>query len=351
MPIFVSADNTAQFVFKVEPASMSIGAGSFAKFDISIAQNGTADVFLVARSVPLDSVAIFTPNVGVANPEFNSTLTIVTSAATPAGNYAIPIVALINGHEFTTQVALQVTGSSTITTTVSGTMTVSVRPSLSLGINTDQSHYQPNATVKIQGRVTDTTGSAVDDATVSVQVDAPTGTEVFFTSSVHTDPAGVFNLRFKLSANAASGTYTVFTSASKAGYPSSTTRTNFVVGNSTTPSVVIKAVYTGDSSGNPSSTFSIGQTIWIWVVIENIGVTFQGVIWIQIRNPSGVPVQIQIQMANLHAGETIKDGLGITLMGSSTLGVYTVSALVSDKLISQGGTFLANADAQFALTG
>ena len=351
MPGFVSANNSVNFVFQVEPASRSISAGAFAKFDIRIAQSPAANVFLAARGVPPDSVAIFTPNVGVANPEFNSTLTIVTSADTPAGAYAVTVLALVNGQEFTTQVALQVTGSSTTTTSVSGTMTVPVGPSLSLGIGTGQSHYQPNATVTIQGHVTDTTGSAVADATISVQVDAPTGTEVFFTNREQTDTVGVFNIQFKLSANAALGTYMVFTSASKVGYSNATTRTTFVVGTSTTPSVVIRAVYTGDSSGNPSSTFSVGQTVWIWVVIENIAVTFQGVIWIQVRDPNGVPVQIQIHIANLHAGETIKDGLGFTVMRSPVLGVYTVNALVSDKLISLGGIFLANADAQFALTG
>ncbi len=147
------------------------------------------------------------------------------------------------------------------------------------------------------------------------------------------------------------GAYAVFASASKAGYSSATTRTTFVVGTSTTPSVIIKAVYAGDSSGNPTSIFSVGQTVWVWVVIENIGATFQGVVWIQVRDPNGVPVQIQIHIANLHTGETVKDGLGFTLTGKPVLGVYTINALVSDKLISQGGTFLANADTQFALTG
>jgi hypothetical protein len=75
------------------------------------------------------------------------------------------------------------------------------------------------------------------------------------------------------------------------------------------------------------------------------------VVWIQVRNPNGVPTQIQIQISKLDAGETIKDGVGFTMLGNPTIGVYTVNALVSNKLISQGGTFLASADTQFALTG
>lgn len=349
----ISVSNTARFLFQVDPASRSISAGAFAKFDIRIAHSTNANVFLTARDVPPNSglTAIFTPNLGVADPEFHSTLTVVTSAETPPGIYTVTVVALVNGQEFTTQVALQVATSSTITTNISGTMTAAAGTSLSISVSTDQSLYQPNATVNIQGHVTDSTGSAVAGAAISVQVDAPTGTEVFFTSSAQTDTAGVFNIRVKLSADAVLGAYAVFASASKAGYSSATTRTTFVVGTSTTPSVIIKAVYAGDSSGNPSSIFSVGQTVWVWVVIENIGATFQGVVWIQVRDPNGVPVQIQIHIANLHTGETVKDGLGFTLTGKPVLGVYTINALVSDKLISQGGTFLANADTQFALTG
>ncbi len=349
----ISVSNTAQFLFQVDPPSRSISAGAFAKFDIRIAHSANANVFLTARGVPPSSglTAIFTPNLGVADPEFHSTLTVVTSAETPPGIYTVTVVALVNGQEFTTQLALQVATSSTITTSVSGTMTVTAGTSLSISVSTDQSLYQPNATVNIQGHVTDSTGSAAAGAAISVQVDAPTGTEVFFTSNAQTDAAGVFNIRVELSADAVLGAYAVFASASKAGYSSATTRTTFVVGTSTTPSVIIKAVYAGDSSGNPTSIFSVGQTVWVWVVIENIGATFQGVVWIQVRDPNGVPVQIQIHIANLHTGETVKDGLGFTLTGKPVLGVYTINALVSDKLISQGGTFLANADTQFALTG
>ncbi|MGP8128171.1 MAG: hypothetical protein ACLP9D_10240, partial [Candidatus Bathyarchaeia archaeon] len=90
-----SANNTNSFTFQIQPSSNTITAGAFAKFDIRIAGNSTADVFLVARAVPPDSVAIFTPNVGVATPDFSSSLTIVTSADTPAGNYAVTAVAII----------------------------------------------------------------------------------------------------------------------------------------------------------------------------------------------------------------------------------------------------------------
>jgi hypothetical protein len=342
-------NNTSQLVLQIQPSSNTINAGGFAKFDIRIVGNSTAEVFLVGRNVPPESVAIFAPNGGVANPTFNSSLTIVTSASTPPGNYTVTVAAILNGNEFTSELSLQILALATESTNT--TATVSIGSTLAMTVSTDEPQYQPNSTVNIQGQVTDATGSAVADATVSIQVDGPTGVELFYTNNIQSDSAGIFQAQVSLTTASPTGTYTVFTSAAKPGFSSITTRTTFVVGTSTTPSVIIKAVYTGDSAGNPTSTFTTGQTIWVWVVIENIGATFQGVVWIQVRDPNGVPVQIQIHIAKLVAGETIKDGLGFTLLGQPTIGVYTVNALVSDKLISQGGTFLASSETEFALIG
>jgi hypothetical protein len=222
---------------------------------------------------------------------------------------------------------------------------------LSMTVNTDKSQYQPNSAVNVQGQVTDGAGSAVGDATVELQVDTSTGTEVFYTNNIQTDSAGTFQTQVTLGFGIPAGTYTVFASASKTGYSSTTTRTTFVVGTTTTPSVIIKAVYAGDSAGNPTSTFTSGQTIWVWVTIENIGVTFQGVVWVQLRDPNGVPVRIQTNIVQLQAGQIIKDGLAFSLPENTPIGVYTVNALVSDKLISQGGTFLASSETNFVLTG
>jgi hypothetical protein len=347
----VSADNTNSFTFQIQPSSGTISAGAFAEFDIHIVGNSAADVFLVARDLPPDSVAIFTPNVGVATSDFRSSLTIVTSPDTPVGNYSVTAVARINGNELTSQVGLQILAPANTTTSTNTTMNAPIGTALAMTVTTGQTQYQPNSTVTIQGQVRASTGSAVAGVTVSVQVDAPTGTELFFANNIQTDDAGIFQAQVSIPPSSPTGTYTVFTSATKLSYSSVTTTTTFVVGTSTTPSVIIKAVYAGDSAGNPTSTFTTGQTIWIWVVIENIGTTFQGVVWIQVRDPNGVPVQIQMHVSTLNGGETIKDGLDFTLSDHPTIGVYTVNALVSDKLISQGGTFLASADAQFALIG
>ena len=188
------------------------------------------------------------------------------------------------------------------------------------------------------------------EASVSMQVDGPTGAEIIFLSSLKTDPAGVFLVSFKLPASATAGTYTAFATATKSGFAGATTHTTFVVGTSSTPSVVIKEVYATDMSGTRTTTFSAGQTVLVWVVVENSGATFEGVIWVQVRDPNGAPTWIQFQISQLGTGQTLKVAFGFTITANMPIGLYTANALVSDKLISQGGTFLASANTEFALT-
>jgi len=353
---FVLADAVmanGQTYLQVQPASATITAGAFAKFDVNVVAGSLAEASLVARGIPPDSVAIFTPNAGVANPEFDSSLTIVTSGNTPLGNYLVTVVAILNGIEYSNEIGLQILTppNSTVTNTISTTLSAIIGTTLSITVNTDQSQYQPNSVVFVTGQVTDSTGNAISDATVALQIDGPTGTELFYTNDLQTDSAGTFQTQVALGFATPSGSYTVFASASKPGYSFVTSRTTFVVGSSTTPSVIIKAVYAGDGAGNPTPTFTSGQTIWIWIVIQNIGTAFQGVVWIQVRDPNGVPMQIKTEMVQLQTGQTTTEAFAISLPGNAPIGVYSVNALVSDKLISQGGTFLANSETQFDLTG
>jgi len=342
-------NNTLQTEVHVEPSSRSITAGAYASYNINIHQHDIANVFLAAKGVPPQSVAIFSQDKGIANPEFRSTLTIVTSATTPPTTYGITVVALVKGQEFDTQVSLEVVSSTTTTSQTSIAVTVSAGTALSLTMDTDRHHYEPNATIHLEGHVADDSGNLVANADVTVQVDAQTGAEVVYIGNLKTGAAGIFQASFPLPKDASAGTYTAFAAVSKQGYVGATTRTTFVVQSSSTPSVVIQAVYAGDSAGNPTAVFSAGQTVYVWVVVENIGPTFQGVIWVQVRDPNGIPVQVSIRISSMKSGDTIKDGVGFILLGKPSPGLYPVNALVSDNLISQGGVFLASSDAQFAV--
>jgi hypothetical protein len=189
----------------------------------------------------------------------------------------------------------------------------------------------------------------VTDANVAMQVDGPTGTEIASAKLV-TDATGVFNFKVPVNATNRPGTYIVFASAAKIGYASATTHTTFVAGTSSTPSVVIKDIYATDMSGNRSVVFSTGQTVLVWVVVANSGAALDGVIWVQIRDSKGTPIWIQFQISRLETGQTGKLAFGFQATSAMGAGLYTANVLVSDKLISQGGTFLASASSEFAIT-
>jgi hypothetical protein len=348
----VSINNTEQVRFQVDPNFASLSAGAYTKFEIHIDSGKQASVLLVVRDLPPRSTVIFSQNTGTAGPEFHSSMTVLTSTDTPPNTYGLTVVAIVNGQEYDSQVALEVTASSTANTTTQTSSSISApaTPGLSITMTVSQPVYQLNSTVNLQGYVTDSSGSAVANANVVVQVDGPFGVEASSSGSITTDAAGTFQDSFQLPADAAIGTYTAFASTTKTGFAGATTHTTFVVGQSTTPSVNIQMVYVGDSSGNAATTFTAGSVVYVWVVVQNVGATFQGVLWIQIRDPNGIPVSIQIHISSLNSGETVKDGFGFTFLVKPTPGVYTVNALVSDKLISQGGTFLTSANTEFAVT-
>jgi len=344
---FAFANSTVtQPTFRITPSTQTIVEGSYAKFNIDINQAGVANVLLVARDVPPSSNAIFAPQTGVANPQFHSTVTIVTSTGTPAGNYNVTIVALLNGEEYPAYINLQLTPN----TTTNQTTTTTSAGFLSLSVDTDQHFYEPNATVKVRGHISDASGDAIGGAGVSIQVDDPTGAQLILVNNL-TDDAGIYQCEVWIGPGATPGTYSVFVSSSKSGYDGATTHTTFVVGSSLTPSVVISQVYFTDTSGNPSGVFSVGQTILVWVILQNNGAPFQGVIWLQILDPNGTPRSVQTQISGLDTGTSVKVTFEFTASANLPRGIYAANALVSDKLISQGGTFLTSAKAQFALAG
>ncbi len=339
--------NMTQPVLQITPSMQSITAGDYARFDINISQDGTVNVLLVARNVPTGSNAIFAPQVGVANPQFHSTLAIVTSTDTPSGNYNVTVVASLDGEEYTSYIGLQLSSNATSTQT---SMITSTR-SLSLGADTDLHFYEPNSTVTVRGQLTDASGDAIPGASVSVQIDDPTGAQLILVNNLTTDAAGIYHTEVKLDPNAAIGTYTVFVSSFEPGYTGATTRTTFIVGSSLTPSIGISQVYVTDTTGIPLGVFSADQTIFVWVTVQNNGAQFQGVIWVQILDPNGTPRSIQLQTYTIPTGASVKIRFSFTASVNLPRGIYGVNALVSDKLISQGGIFLASAKAQFALTG
>jgi hypothetical protein len=343
LPLNVPSDPTP--VLQVGPTSKNISAGSYAQFEIYIEGGEPVNVLLASKGIPDQSVAIFTPENGIADPNFNSLLAIVTSPDSPSGNYNVMVIALVGGQELSSDVNLQIASAPQ----TNSTLNIPASSSLSVRVETDQSYYKPNETVNIRGVVMDSTGNAIPGADLSVQVDGPAGSELVLLRGITTDTVGVFQTYLTIPINVTSGAYTVFAAASKSGYAIATTHTNFVIDSSSTSSVMIIQLYSTDATNKTSAVFSAGQTVLIWVVLQNIGAPIQGVIWIQILDPRGTPVSIQLQISTLATGEIVKVAFGFSPAPNSAQGIYSTNALVSDKLISQGGTFLANANTQFVL--
>jgi hypothetical protein len=331
---------------RVDPSSKTINAGTFARFNIQVILNTSAEVFLAANGAPPHVVTIFTLDHGVASPEFHSSLTILTSDDTPIGPYSITVIAIVNGTRIPdANVSLEIVSPSVTTNTPT---TISAGASLVVSVSTDQDQYKQNASVSLRGQVTDGTGGTVNDATVALQVDGPNGAEIA-SAKLATDLSGVFSFKIPENATNKAGTYTIFASATKSGYTGATTRTTFVAGTSLTPSVVIKDIYMTDLPGNRSVIFTPGQTVLVWVAVANSGAAFDGVVWVQIRDPKDTPVWIQFQISRLETGQTVKVAFSFQTTSAMRPGLYSANVLVSDMLISHGGIFLASAHSEFAI--
>ncbi len=96
---------------------------------------------------------------------------------------------------------------------------------LSITVSTDKSQYVPGETVAISGKVLDSHGNPVLGAGISIQVgDPPTYADVIFS-----DNSGSYVDSFVLQVGVAAGQYTVYATASKAGYDSAQQQTKFTV--------------------------------------------------------------------------------------------------------------------------
>lgn len=332
----------------VEPPSRSVVAGHSARFTVQVTSHEDETVFLSIRNVPVGAVAVFTPSFGKPKPMLLSILTVITTTETPSGLYTLTILITTEDKEFATDVALQVTGGVTVTTTTTAGTTT--QAALSVSVLTDRATYNANQTVSIEGQVKDSSQNSVGGASVSLQVVNSNGATIYI-ESLATNNAGFYHATFKLSSDAIPGTYTVFVTVTKEGFIGAANHTSFVVGTSTSPSVVISEIFTGDSAGNVKVEFAKGETVFVWVVIQNTGADLaNGVIWVQVQDPNGVAISIQIQITTIATGQTIQFAFGMPLPGSAPSGTFKVSAFVSNRMISQGGSFLASGRTQFAVT-
>ncbi len=96
---------------------------------------------------------------------------------------------------------------------------------LSITVSTDRSQYVPGETVAISGKVLDSHGNPVLGAGISIQVGDPP----VYADGIISDNSGSYVDSFVLQTGIAAGQYTVYATASKAGYDSARQQTQFTI--------------------------------------------------------------------------------------------------------------------------
>jgi len=99
---------------------------------------------------------------------------------------------------------------------------------LVLTVQTERPHYGPGEVVKIRGNLTDTNGTAIQDAKIAVEVKNPRNNTIFL-DIVFSSPIGTYEDSFRLNKNTPLGEYHVYATANAVRYPTTMNQTTFIV--------------------------------------------------------------------------------------------------------------------------
>ncbi|WP_455368372.1 MG2 domain-containing protein [[Eubacterium] cellulosolvens] len=222
------------------------------------------------------------------------------------------------------------------------------KKSFTITISPDKPTYSPSEIVYLTGSIIDSGKAQPTNGTVSIQVLNPNGTTIHIASKT-TNSFGKYSDNFTLTEEATSGTYTVFVTLSLLDQDSYNHAT-FTVGESLTPSIRIASLYITDQSTENRSSFNPGETVIVWVLVQNGGAELEkGMIWVEVSTPDGVPIPPVFVETKIKRGEMVTVGVSTSLSDEADLGQYTANSYVSNKMISQGGKFLTKAKTIFEL--
>lgn len=129
---------------------------------------------------------------------------------------------------------------------------VSSQSTLVVTVMSNKSQYLPGEAVTILGRVTDGQNNPMMGVIISIEVDGPAG--ALEVKSTYSDSSGAYSDTFTLPQSPALGQYTVFVSASRAGFNNGQAQTKFSVGTQTTSSLSTSTAPTSSSRMTTSST-------------------------------------------------------------------------------------------------
>jgi hypothetical protein len=137
---------------------------------------------------------------------------------------------------------------------------VASQPALSISVSTEKPQYSPGDSVSIFGTVKDNQGNPISGATVSIQVNDPNSNTIHI-QLVFSDSSGAFVDSLTLPTDAARGQYTVYASATKAGYSNGLSQTQFsILAQTTTSTTKSSTTSTTTTSSAYQSTGSSSFT-------------------------------------------------------------------------------------------
>jgi len=333
----LNVDMKVRFNFEVKPNTQIVGLGSSTSFKLSLSlaePYGAAHVRLSASGLPRNTSYTVNPeSLTLTNRTLlNSTLTIGVTVFAPPGNYPVQFTAtdVDQGLNSTLKAVLVISGAS-----------------FTVDVAADRPTYKQGDKVALSGTVKYLEDLPVHGGTVSIQVLSPSGTTVHVTSTI-TDISGGYSDNFTLPKQAEVGTYNVYVTVSLPGYQESQGQTTFTVGDSQTPSITILSLYLTDIAGHNRSSFTAGETVIVRVVVHNGGADLKdGMIWVEVDSPDGVPISVTFIELTITRGSRVTLGVSTVLAAGSVTGYYFANSYVSDRMISQGGKFLANAKTVF----
>jgi len=321
------------FAIGVSPGVRAVNPGQSTSYQVAVTSIGgfTGNVSLSASQLPAGITATFSPiSLTIAGDVGNSTLTVSTTPATLPRSYVLKVVGTSGSVVQTADITLIILGGESLIVTATASATVT----------------GANVTVTITGVVTDRANNPIAGADISIQVVDQNGNPAKVSLRV-TDSAGRYSEIFPLPVTGA-GIFSVFVTASKGGFRDGRIDTSFVIGQVTAPSIAVRGITIADVNNNAKNNFRLVDTIRIIVNIDNRGADLSGLLWIQLEDPTGIP--ILIQRLPMKISGTITFG-PLDLAGSRLLitpGIYKVTVFVSDKLISEGGRFFTSAVSSFS---